>query len=126
MSTLNAQIFLNTFSDSVSSNAPSLNNVRWCRDLINIAVSNAQSQNLGVPQGQSVSLVNQSVPKRLVYIECDQEVTLTIGSETVVISPIITGTNILPAIYLSTNHTLVMSVMNNGSVDANLFIISAE
>jgi hypothetical protein len=60
MSTLNAQIYLNTFSDTCASNAPSLNNVRWCRNLNGLQVANPVSKELVVSAGQSIMFFNQA------------------------------------------------------------------
>lgn len=58
MSTMNAQFFLNAFSDENASNSPSLNNVRWCRNIACMAISNPRSEELVVPAGQTVTLFN--------------------------------------------------------------------
>ena len=56
MSKLSFSIFVNAYSDSQSSNAPSLNNVKWARDISGLPVNNPTSQGLSVAPGETKSL----------------------------------------------------------------------
>lgn len=56
MSKLSFSVYLNTYSDSAPSNNPSLNNVKWARDLSGLVVNNPKSEEYQVAPGESRTL----------------------------------------------------------------------
>lgn len=60
MSKLNFLVSLNTYSDPNASNAPSLNNFKWTRDIGGIPVSNPISSELSLAPGESKILFSGS------------------------------------------------------------------
>jgi hypothetical protein len=58
MSKLNFLVFLNTYSDAASSNAPALSNFKWARELTGIPASNPVSATHSLAPGESKSLFN--------------------------------------------------------------------
>lgn len=61
MAKLNVLVHLNAYSDSKDTNNPSMNNVRWSRDLESIPVDEPASKSLQVQPGQSMSLFSGTV-----------------------------------------------------------------
>jgi hypothetical protein len=60
MSNLNFLVYLNAYSDPSASNAPSLSNFKWTRDIPGIPVSNPISQALQLAPGESKTLFSGS------------------------------------------------------------------
>jgi hypothetical protein len=79
MPTLNLLFFLNAYSDVNSSNAPSLQNFRWDRGVDGIVVNNPAAGMHSLAASESRTIFSGTAVKKLVYIEADQNCTLTIN-----------------------------------------------
>jgi hypothetical protein len=128
MSLTNLLIVLNTYSDPRSSNSPDLNNFKWTREIDLIPASNTISQNLTLAASGSQTVFTGSAIKKMVYIEANKHVSLTInGSASGDIKPIIIGTSVYPGIRLETRDITSLVVTNMDSVDsANIFVAAIE
>lgn len=60
MSTLNFLVFLNAYSDSNSSNNPTLGNFKWDREINGLSVNNPQSLQLSLAPGETKTLFSGS------------------------------------------------------------------
>jgi hypothetical protein len=59
MRTFNLLFFLNAYSDQNPSNAPSMSNFKWARDINGLQINNAESDSLSLAPGESQSLFNK-------------------------------------------------------------------
>jgi hypothetical protein len=127
MSRLYLSIFLSTYSDKRASNATSLNNFKWNRDINGIDATNPASRAFVVDATSSLTLFDDAEAKKLVYIESDQEVELTINGETALtLKPVIINDSKFPGIFLQTSDITSIAVNNAGAEDANIFLITVE
>lgn len=127
MAIFNINLGLNAYSDSKSTNAPSLNNFKWNRDVNGIVVTNPDSFASTVPVN-STKAIFSSANKRMVYIEVSGPVDLIVnGASPITISPLVQGTAVYPGMWLSTQNITSLSIKNNSLTDVvSIYIASVE
>jgi len=61
MSKMNLMIHVNAYQDLVSTNSPSMNNVKWQRDMQGIDIAEPESKSINLPAGQSMTLFSGTI-----------------------------------------------------------------
>lgn len=127
MSKMNLSVFLNTYSDSRSSNSPNLQNFKWNRQINGLQVANAISQSVTIPASGSVDVFTTGT-KKLVYLEVSAAAEVTYNGTIVeTIQPFVINSTVLPGISLKTSDITSMSITNPSSTDAiTVFIAAVE
>ena len=128
MANLQLLVNIGSYSDTSPSNAPSMQNFKWTRAINALTAANPQSEQAQVAISGSATLFSGSSVKRIVYLETDIAVQLTInGGTPFTVSPLIqTGGN-FPGMYLSTEGITSLVVTNPSSTAvANIFMASVE
>jgi hypothetical protein len=127
MAIFNFNLGLNAYSDSKSTNAPSLNNFKWNRDITGIAVDNPDSLSSSVAANTTKSIFS-STNKRMVYIEVSASADLIVnGASAITISPVVQGTSIYPGVWLTTQNVTSLSIKNNSLTDTvSIYVVSIE
>lgn len=76
---------------------------------------------------QTEAIVAYENAKRLVYIEADQECDIAInGASTDVVQPLIQCATVMRGLFLRTSTVWSLSITNNSTVPANVFVASVE
>jgi hypothetical protein len=126
MANMNLLVLLNTYSDKKASNNPSLANFKWARDISGISAEDPSSQTHTIAAAGTVSALSGGT-KKLVYIESDQEVELTInGGDPITLKPVIVNTSKYPGILLLTADISTLSIENVSADEAQVFVASIE
>lgn len=83
-----------------------------------------------LPQEDNIAtqaLAVYSAAKQLVYLEADQPCSVSInGSQSASIRPIVINNSVSPGVFLNTASIWSMSVTNNGTDPASVFLVAAE
>jgi hypothetical protein len=128
MSNLQLLVNIGAYSDSNPSNAPAMQNFKWSRAINALSVSNAQSEQVQVAVSTTSTILTSANPKRIIYLETDAPVTISInGGAPIQVKPLIqTGGN-FPGMYLSTEGVTSLSITNPSStIPVNILVLSAE
>lgn len=76
---------------------------------------------------QTQAIAAYSAAKRLIYLESDQKCTVTMnGSNNCQVSPIVINNSAQPGVFMNTSTIYSLSIVNNSTDTANLFMASAE
>jgi hypothetical protein len=126
MANMNLLVLLSTYSDKKASNSPSLSNFKWSRDIPGISADNPSSQNHTMAAAAVLSVFT-GASKKLLYIESDQEVELTInGGDPITLKPVVINTSKYPGMLLLSADIASLSIENVSAEEAQLFIASIE
>lgn len=128
MSKLNLSINLSTYTDSKASNAPSLSNFKWSRSLSGIAAANPVSQVFTVAPNSTLTLFTGSAVKKLVYLETNSEIDISLnGAAVTKLKPIVVNNSVHPGVFLKTSDITSLVVTNNSLTEsATVFLAAVE
>ena len=127
MSTMNLLFFLSTYADTQSSNNPSLSNFKWSREIDGLTAGNAISQVFTIAPGTTTTLFSGSAIKKIIYLEADQPCDISVNGVTGnKIKPLAINNSTSPGIFVRTSDITALTVTNNGTVPANLFLAAIE
>ena len=128
MANLQLLVNIGAYSDTNPSNAPAFQNFKWSRAITALTAANPHSEQVQVPVSGSVTLFTGASVKRLVYLEANLAIQLSInGGAPITVQPLIQAGGSFPGMYLSTEGITSIVATNASTTDpVNVFLASVE
>lgn len=122
MPNLNFLISLNTYSDTTATNAPTLNNFKWARQVSGVPLTAENSEGLSLAASASATLLTNDT-KSFLYLESDQTLSVVLnGGAAITLNPFIVNGLVQPGVFCFSGTIASLVVTNTSStVAANVF-----